>query len=324
MQSPSAAAHPRLDALIAKAKLLPALRTALAFPGNEASLIAALEASASGLIDFVCFGDAAQIARLQAASAHRSLRDATVSVVDTGADPNAAAMAAVAACASGQFEALMKGSLHTDELMAAVLAPVGALRGALRMTHCFVFDVPRYHKLLAITDAVVNINPDLKTKAEAISSAIALLRQLGVAVPKVAVVTAVETVNEAIPATLDAAKLVQMARAGEFGEALVEGPFGFDNAISAEAAKTKGMISEVAGEPDLIVVPDLNSGNILYKALVYMADAECAGIVLGAKVPIILTSRADSGFARVASCALASLARAGDAAATGGALKERG
>jgi phosphate acetyltransferase len=322
--TPGATAHPRLDALIAKARKLPPLRTALVFPGNEASLIAALEASASGLIDFVCFGDAAQITQLQAASANTTLRDAALSLVDTGTDPNAAAVAAVAACADGQFEALMKGSLHTDELMAAVVAPAGGLRGALRMTHCFVFDVPRYHKLLAITDAVVNINPDLKTKVAATFSAIALLRQLGVAAPKVAVVSAVETVNAAIPATLDAAKLVEMAGAGEFGNAVVEGPFGFDNAISAEAAKTKGMISEVAGEPDLIVVPDLNSGNILYKALIYMAGAECAGIVLGAKVPIILTSRADSGFARVASCALASLARAGNFADTSGARKERG
>ncbi len=307
--SNSVSAHPRLDALIASAKALTPLSTALVFPGNEASLLAAIAAAEQGIIKFTCFGDQAAIGRMQAESGRSALFDAKLKIIDTGSNPNEAANVAVKACANGEFAALMKGSLHTDELMAAVVAREGGLRSSQRMSHCFVFDVPRYHKLLAITDAVVNIAPDLKTKAAATFSSVSLMRKLGVDRPKVAVVSAVETPNNEIPATLDALALSKMGRSGAFGNALVEGPFGFDNAMSAEAAAIKGIVSEVAGDPDVIVVPDLNSGNILYKSLVYMAGAECAGVVLGAKVPIILTSRADSGYARLASCALASVVR---------------
>jgi phosphate acetyltransferase len=244
---------------------------------------------------------------LQQRSNATRLAVAMFDVCDTGADLKKAATAAVHACAFGEHSALMKGSLHTDELMNAALASENGLRCEQRMTHTFVFDIPRYHKLLAITDAVVNISPDLLTKKQALMSAIGLMRRIGVATPKIAILAAVETVNTAMAATVDAAALVALGEAGQFGDAVVEGPFGFDNAISAAAAAIKGMRSHVAGEPDVLLMPDLNAGNILYKSLVYLAGAECAGLVLGAKVPIILTSRADSGFSRLASCALASL-----------------
>jgi phosphate acetyltransferase/phosphate butyryltransferase len=182
------------------------------------------------------------------------------------------------------------------------------LGGAGRITHTFIFDLPRYPKLLAVTDAVVNIAPDVSTKADAIANSVRLLGQLGIPNPKVAILAAVETVHESIPATVDARTLVAFALSGRFGPAIVEGPFGFDNAVSAEAAASKGIVSAVAGDPDLLVVPDLNSGNMLYKSFVYMGGGECAGLVLGARVPVILTSRADSHFSRIASCALASIA----------------
>jgi phosphate acetyltransferase len=299
--------HPRLSALINTAKSQKPLRTAVVFPGNEMSLYAALEATQAGLINPRLYGDAKQIAQLQRTSSKHDLADAIFDVCDTGNDPKVAAAEAVRACAQGEHAALMKGSLHTDELMSAVVARESGLRGTRRITHIFVFDVPRYHKLLAVTDAVVNIAPDLRTKEDAILSATDLLRVLGIASPKVAIIAAVETANSAIPATLDAVALTEMANNGRFGDALVEGPFGFDNAISANAAAIKGIASKVAGDPDILLVPDLNSGNILYKSLIYMGGAECAGLVLGAKVPIILTSRADSSFGRLASCAIAVL-----------------
>jgi phosphate acetyltransferase len=197
--------------------------------------------------------------------------------------------------------------------MGAVVAGDNRLRRARRITHCFIFDIPRYHKLLAITDAVVNIAPDRVTKTQSLLDAIVLMRTIGVSQPKAAIVAAVEIVNPAIPATVDAAALVALAKAGHFGNAVVEGPFGLDNAISADAAAIKGLKSSVAGDPDVLLMPDLNAGNILYKSLIYMAGAECAGLALGAKVPIILTSRADSAFTRLASCALASLHNAATA-----------
>ena len=198
----------------------------------------------------------------------------------------------------------MKGSLHTDELMAAVVAREAGLRGDKRITHAFVFDLPRYHKLLALADCVVNIAPRLEVKRDILTNALGLLRALGVQQPKVGIVAAVETVNPHIPATLDAQTLC----GEDWGDAIVEGPFGFDNAISAEAARIKGLKSRVAGDPDLLLLPDLNAANILYKSFVYIGGGECAGLVLGAKVPVVLTSRADSVLARLASVALAVLA----------------
>jgi len=203
----------------------------------------------------------------------------------------------------------MKGSLHTDELMAAVVRRDGGLRGAHRISHAFVFDVPRYPKLLALADCVVNISPHLPAKRDILVNALELLRgALGIAVPKVGILAAVETVNPQIAATVDAAALVEEAARGAFGAAIVEGPFGFDNAISAEAARMKGIVSRVSGDADLLLVPDLNAGNILYKSFIYVGGAECAGVVLGARVPIVLTSRSDSLTTRLASAALAALA----------------
>ncbi|MGH8795975.1 MAG: bifunctional enoyl-CoA hydratase/phosphate acetyltransferase, partial [Caldimonas sp.] len=203
---------------------------------------------------------------------------------------------------------LMKGSLHTDELMQAVVHKSSGLRGETRISHAFLFDLPRYPKLLALADCVVNIAPHLPAKRDILANAIALLQRLGIAEPKVGIVAAVETVNPAIPATVDAQALVEMSRNGAWPGAIVEGPLGFDNAISAEAARTKRIESRVAGDADLLLVPDLNAGNMLYKSFVYIGGGECAGLVLGAKVPIVLTSRADSLQARIASVALATLA----------------
>jgi phosphate acetyltransferase len=186
------------------------------------------------------------------------------------------------------------------------------LRGATRISHAFVFDLPRYHKLLALADCVVNIAPDLRTKRDILSNAVGLLQRIGVARPKVAIVAAVETVNPSIPATLDAQALVALAHDGAWPGAVVEGPFGFDNAISAEAARTKKMDSAVAGDADLLLMPDLNAGNMLYKSFNYIGGGDCAGLVLGARVPIVLTSRADSLQSRIASVALAVLASYAD------------
>ena len=228
-----------------------------------------------------------------------------------GDDPRAAAARAVELTRSGAFGALMKGSLHTDELMMAVIHKSHGLRATTRISHAFVFDLPRYPKLLALADCVVNIAPHVPAKRDILTNAISLLRTLGVARPKVGIVAAVETVNAAIQATLDADSLVAMANNGEWGDAIVEGPLGFDNAVCAEAARAKGMNSQVAGDADLLLMPDLNAGNMLYKSFVYIGGGECAGLVLGARVPIVLTSRADSLQSRVASVALAMIAQAG-------------
>jgi phosphate acetyltransferase len=192
--------------------------------------------------------------------------------------------------------------------MSAVVDREAGLRGPRRVSHAFVFDLPRYGKLLALADCVVNIAPNLQTKRDILGNALDLLRQLGIAEPKVGIVAAVETINPAIPATVDAQALVQMAREGAWPGAIVEGPFGFDNAISAAAARVKKMDSRVAGEADLLLMPDLNAGNMLYKSFNYIGGGDCAGLVLGARVPIVLTSRADSLRARLASVALAVLA----------------
>jgi phosphate acetyltransferase len=230
-------------------------------------------------------------------------------VAPTGDDPRDAALHAVALARAGRVSALMKGSLHTDELMSAVIHKNTGLRGARRISHAFVFDLPRYPKLLALADCVVNISPHVPAKRDILSNAIDLLRTLGVVRPKVGIVAAVETVNPAIQATMDAQTLVDLAREHhEWGDAVVEGPLGFDNAVSAEAARTKGIESQVAGDADLLLVPDLNAGNLLYKSFVYIGGGECAGLVLGARVPIVLTSRADSLTARTASVALAVIA----------------
>ncbi|MEO7278811.1 MAG: bifunctional enoyl-CoA hydratase/phosphate acetyltransferase [Casimicrobium sp.] len=295
------AAHPRLTALITSAREAQPTATAIVYPKDAMVVEAALVAARLGIIEPVFYGPAAARDFLGAAGAW----PAQYRWVDTGDSPRAAALMAIADAASGRVAMLMKGSLHTDELLGAVVARDSGLRGTGRLTHTFVFDLPRYHKLLAVTDAVVNISPDLQTKAESLIHAIALMQKIGVATPKIAVLAAVETVNASIPATVDARTLTEWGVEGRFGAALVDGPLGFDNAISVHAAETKGIVSAVAGDPDILLAPDLNCGNILYKSFVYIGGGECAGVVQGSRVPIVITSRADSLFSRVASCALA-------------------
>jgi len=202
----------------------------------------------------------------------------------------------------------MKGSLHTDELMGAVVSRDGGLRTARRISHAFVLDVPTYHKVLIVTDGAINIAPTLEDKVDICQNAIDLAESLGLERPNVAILAAVETVTSKMPATIDAAALCKMAERGQVKGAHLEGPLAFDNAISKQAAKTKGIVSDVAGNPDILLAPDLEAGNILAKQLTFLANADSAGLVLGAKVPIILTSRADSIRSRIASCAVAMLA----------------
>ena len=301
--------HSRLQALIARASAQAGNSPdalALVYPCDALALDAARRIQDSGMARPVLIGPASLIAAA-ADAAQVDLRD--FELIDSGS----AADTALRACAlarSGDVRALMKGSLHTDELMAAVVDKEAGLRGSSRISHAFVFDLPRYHKLLALADCVVNIAPDLKTKKDILGNAVALLQKLGIAQPKVGIVAAVEVVNPSIPATLDAQALVDMARAGAWPGAIVEGPFGFDNAFSAEAARIKKIESQVAGDADLLVMPDLNAGNMLYKSFNYVGGGDCAGLVLGAQVPIVLTSRADSLQSRMASVALAVLAAA--------------
>lgn len=302
----AALAHPRLDALIA------GVRSELPFgvvcPGDAASMLAAAQIAARGLARPVLVGPRALLAR--AAESAAVLLD-QFEVIDSegGRDAaeagRAAAQRAAQLARDGALAALMKGSLHTDELMSAVVSKDNGLRTATRVSHAFVFDLPRYHKLLAVADCVVNVTPGLVEKRDILDNAIRLLHSLGVRRPKVAIVAAVETVSPSMPATLDAAALVQMSARGQLPTAIVDGPFGFDNAISAESARQKGIASDVAGDPDLLLVPDLHCGNMLYKSFNYIGGGECGGIVLGARVPVALNSRADSMHTRLASAALA-------------------
>ena len=218
---------------------------------------------------------------------------------------HAAAERAAELASLGKVEALMKGSLHTDELMTAIVASTSGLRTKRRVSHCFVLQTPHYPRPFIVTDAAINLNPTLEQKADIVRNAIDLAHVIGVATPKVAILAAVETVSAAMPATLDAAALCKMADRGQISGGVLDGPLAFDNAVSLAAARTKGLTSEVAGQADILVVPDLESGNILAKQLIYLGDAASAGIVLGAKVPVVLTSRADTLESRMASCAIA-------------------
>jgi phosphate acetyltransferase/phosphate butyryltransferase len=280
---------------------------ALAHPCDAHALRAAAAMAEAGIARPLLVGAPALIERAAAAA---QLEAARFEHVATSEDPKDAAARAVALARDGVAAALMKGSLHTDEYLGAIVSRGGGLLVRdTRVSHAFLFDLPRYHKLLALADCVVNVAPKPPAKHRILANAVNLLHALGIAEPKVAVVTAVETVTEAIQATVDARLLVEASLNGEFGPAIVEGPFGFDNAFSAEAARIKGLKSHVAGDADLMVMPDLNAGNMLYKSFVYVGGAECAGLVLGVKVPVVLTSRADSQLARLASVALAVLAR---------------
>jgi phosphotransacetylase len=221
---------------------------------------------------------------------------------------HAAAAKAVELLRDAKAELLMKGSLHTDELMAAVISRDGGLRTGRRISHAFVMDVPTYHKVLIVTDAAINIAPSLEDKVDICQNAIDLAVSLGRERPKIAILAAVETVTSKMPATIDAAALCKMSERGQIKGGILEGPLAFDNAISSVAAKTKGILSNVAGDPDILLAPDLEAGNILAKQLTFLANADSAGLVLGARVPIILTSRADSVRSRIASCAVAMIA----------------
>lgn len=308
--------HPLLEALVLRARQQAAahgaLKLGLVYPCDRLALQAAAAIAAAGIARPVLIGPAAAIA---AAAAAAQVDASGFERVATPDDAPETARRAVALARQGQLSALMKGCLHTDELMSAVVDKAAGLRGPRRISHVCLFDLPRYHKLLALADCVVNIAPNLATKSDIVGNAVELLQRLGIAQPKVGIVAAVETVNPAIPATLDAQALVEKAKAGAWPGAIVEGPFGFDNAFSAEAARTKKMVSQVAGDADLLLLPDLNAANMLYKSFNYVGGGDCAGLVLGARVPIVLTSRADSLASRVASVALAVLWAAAGAAA---------
>ena len=256
-----------------------------------------------GLITPILVGPAAKIDEVAKANGIDLGRAQVVDVPHS----HAAAARAVELVREGQAELLMKGSLHTDELLGAVVARDTGLRTGRRISHVFIMDVPTYHKVLVITDAAISIAPTLEDKVDICQNAIDLAMSLGVTRPKVAILAAVETVTSKMPATIDAAALCKMAERGQIVGGVLDGPLAFDNAISKEAAKTKGITSEVAGDPDILIAPDLEAGNILAKQLTFLANADSAGLVLGARVPIILTSRADSVRSRIASCAVAML-----------------
>ncbi len=291
------------DRLIAATEMLDPILTAVVHPCDAASLQGALRARELGLIEPILVGPEARI-RGVAAEAVADLGDL---VVVDAPHSHAAAEIAVGLAREGKAEALMKGALHTDEIMSAAVDAKTGLRTERRMSHVFVLDVPSYPKPLMITDAAINIAPDLKTKADIAQNAIELAQALGVKVPKVAILAAVETVYPSMPSTVEAAALCKMADRGQITGGLLDGPLAFDNAISRAAAETKGIVSEVAGDADILLAPDLEAGNMIAKQLIYLAGAESAGLVLGARVPIMLTSRADGIVSRVASAALAQL-----------------
>jgi len=280
-----------------------AFKAAIAHPCDANTISAALESAAAGFITPIFVGPREKIQRAAEAA---GLDISAFDLLDTP-HSDAAAEASVDLIRRGDTEILIKGSLHTDELLHAVLASGKGLQTKRRLSHVYLLDVPAYPKPLFVTDAAVNIAPSLAEKRDIVQNAIDLAHILGVEKPKVAVLSAVETVDAKLPSTLDAAALSKMADRGQITGGVIDGPLAFDNAISREAAAEKGIISDVAGDADILVVPDLEAGNILAKQLVYLAGADAAGIVLGARVPIVLTSRADTKRARFISCAIAVL-----------------
>jgi len=294
----------KYEQLVARCKSLAPVTTAVVHPCEQSALAGAAEAAAAGLITPIYVGPKARIAEI----ADKGGIDLGRAEIIDAPHSHAAAQQAVALVREGRAELLMKGSLHTDELLGAVVARESGLRTERRISHAFLMDVPTYHKVLIVTDAAINIAPSLEDKVDICQNAVDLAVSLGLKQPKVAVVAAVETVTSKMPATIDAAALCKMAERGQIKGALLDGPLAFDNAISREAARTKGIESDVAGDPDILLAPDLEAGNILAKLLSFLARADSAGLVLGARVPIILTSRADSVRARIASCAVAMLA----------------
>lgn len=291
----------KYEALVERCRNLPPVPTAVAHPCEETALAGAMEAGAKQLITPILVGPAAKIAEV---ARKHGIELGRTEIVDVP-HSHAAAEKSVELVRQGKAELLMKGSLHTDELLSAVVARETGLRTGRRLSHVFIMDIPTYHKVLIVTDAAINIAPDLEAKVDICQNAIDLARTLGLERPKVAILAAVETVNSKMPATIDAACLCKMAERGQISGGVLDGPLAFDNAISKEAASIKGIVSEVAGDPDILLVPDLEAGNILAKQLTFLANADSAGLVLGARVPIILTSRADSVRSRIASCAVA-------------------
>jgi phosphate acetyltransferase len=293
----------RYDQLLNAAKNLPKIKMGVVHPCSREALEGAIDADQLGLIDAILIGPEARIRKL-AGECQFDLTSCTIVDVPHS---HAAAAKAVEMARAGEVDALMKGSLHSDELLGAVVNSQTGLRTERRISHVFVLDVPRYPKPLLITDAAINVAPDFDAKVDIVQNAIDLAHALGISLPKVAILSAVETVTPKLRSSMDAAALSKMADRGQITGGLVDGPLAFDNAVSLAAAKTKGIQSEVAGEADILVVPDLESGNMLAKQLEYLGGAQAAGMVMGAKVPIVLTSRADSAHSRIASCAIALL-----------------
>jgi phosphate acetyltransferase len=300
---PQATHPPKYDRLIARAKTVPPARTLVVHPCDETSLRGPVEAAEAGIIVPVLVAPAA---KLKAVASKHNIDISKYEVVDVP-HSDAAAATAVQMIHAGKGELLMKGSLHTDELMRAVTASQGGLRTARRISHVFVMDAPTYSETIFITDAAINIFPDLDAKRDIVQNAIDLWVQCGLGTPRVAILSAVETVTSKIPSTIEAAALCKMADRGQITGGILDGPLAFDNAVDPEAARIKGIKSEVAGRAQILLVPDLEAGNMLAKNLSLMAKADAAGIVLGARVPVILTSRADSVRTRMASCAVAVL-----------------
>ena len=295
--------HEKYERLLERAQTLPPLPTAVAHPCDESSLTAAVDAARAGLLTPLLVGPGAKI---QAVAEKFGLDLAGMEIVDVP-HSHAAAERAVELARQGRAEALMKGSLHSDELLGEVMKRDTGLRTARRISQCFIMDVPDYAEALIITDAAVNIAPTLEEKADIVRNAIDLAHSLGVTEVRVAILSAVETVNPSMPSTIEAAALCKMADRGQITGGTLDGPLALDNAISPEAARIKGIRSSVAGRANVLVAPDLEAANMLAKSLSFLAKADAAGIVLGARVPIILTSRADSVTTRLASCAVASL-----------------
>jgi len=295
--------HEKYDRLIARCKALTPVPCAVAHPCDESSLRGAVGAAQMGILKPILVGPKARIA---AVAAQFGLDISAFEVVDAPHSEGSAEIA-VRLAREGKAEMLMKGSLHSDELMAAVVKRETGLRTSRRISHCFIMDVPAIDRVVIITDAAVNIFPTLEDKVHIVQNAIDLALALGMERPRVAILSAMETVNPKVPSTIEAAALCKMAERGQITGGILDGPLALDNAIDLGAAKIKKIDSPVAGLADILVVPDLEAGNMLAKSLSFMADADAAGIVLGARVPIVLTSRADSVGTRLASCAVAAL-----------------
>jgi phosphotransacetylase len=295
--------HDHYEALLKRCRELQPISTAVAYPCEATALSGAIEAAEAGLITPILVGPAETIRKV----AKETGLNIESYLIEDVAEPKAAAVKAVELVRAARAEMLMKGSLHTDDLLGAIVASATGLRAGRRISHAFVMSVPTYPKPLIISDAAINIAPTLEEKRDICQNAIDLARSLGRERPKVAILSAVETVTGKIPSTIDAAALCKMADRGQITGGILDGPLAMDNAISREAARTKGITSLVAGDADILIAPDLESGNILAKQLTFLANADAAGLVLGARVPIVLTSRADSVRVRMASCAVSVL-----------------